>query len=255
MLLARTDPDRSQDPPRALDVRRREGRGARPRSFALRAGRRRRNARGPGHRHARVPRHALLRGVVRRLVRARREPRRRAKAGSARASTSRWRASRTAGCRPRRAPSASCRPRSRPALDYAQRAQGVRQAGRRLPADAGEAGAHGRAHPGRPPVLVRRGAAAWAAGEGTLEASMVKAYVCRAGRVGDARGDADPRRHGLRRGVPGVAATSSTPGCSRSSKAPTRRWPARSSPAASPSRHSKPRSSGAAASGRRARRG
>ena len=35
MLLARTDPDRSQDAPRALAVRRREGRGARATAFAF----------------------------------------------------------------------------------------------------------------------------------------------------------------------------------------------------------------------------
>ena len=72
MLLARTDPDRSPDPPRAVDVRGREGRGARPLVRARPA--RRREARGPRHRHARLPRHALVRGVVLRLVRARREP-------------------------------------------------------------------------------------------------------------------------------------------------------------------------------------
>ena len=58
-------------------------------------------------------------------------------------------------------------------------AQGVRRAGVRLPAVEGEARAHGRAHPGRPPVLLRRRRERWR-GEGTLEASMVKAYVCRA---------------------------------------------------------------------------
>ena len=99
-------------PPRPVAVRRREGRGARPRVRARAA--RGRQARRPRHRHPRLPRHALLRGVVLRLVRARREPRRRARPASAGASTSRWRASRTAACRPRRAPSASCRPRSTP---------------------------------------------------------------------------------------------------------------------------------------------
>ncbi len=42
-----------------------------------------------------------------------------------------------------------------------------------------------------------------AKGEGTLEVAMLKAFVCRAARVGHPRSDADPRRHGLRRGVPG----------------------------------------------------
>ena len=59
--------------PRAVALRRREGRGARP---LVRAGaRRRRQGRGTRHRHHRVPRHALVRGVVRRLVRPCREPR------------------------------------------------------------------------------------------------------------------------------------------------------------------------------------
>jgi len=40
-----------------------------------------------------------------------------------------------------------------------------------------------------------------ARGGGSLEASMAKAYVCPRSRVGYARGDADSRRHGLRRGV------------------------------------------------------
>ena len=61
---------------------------------------------GPAHRHHRLPWHALLRGRVRGLVGAGREPRSAARRGSARASTTRWRGSRTAGCRPRRAPSA-----------------------------------------------------------------------------------------------------------------------------------------------------
>ena len=44
-----------------------------------------------------------------------------------------------------------------------------------------------------------------ARGEGALEASMVKAYVCRAAEWVDPRGAPAARRHGLRRGVPGVA--------------------------------------------------
>ena len=61
-----------------------------------------------------------------------------------------------------------------------------------------------------------------AKGQGTTEASMVKAYVCKAAECGDPRGDADPRRHGLRRGVRRQPAVSSTPASCRSSKAPTR---------------------------------
>ncbi len=72
-----------------------------------------------------------------------------------------------------------------------------------------------------------------AAGEGTLEASMVKAYVCRAAewvtreamQLHGGMGYAEefPRR-----------ASSSTPASSRSSKAPTRPSACASSPAASP---------------------
>ena len=89
-------------------------------------------------------------------------------------------------------------------LAYAQERDGVRPAGVRLPAQPGEARPHGRAHPGRSPVLLRRrpphgprrGHARGVDGEGLR--------VPR-GRVGHPRGDAAPRRHGLRRGVPGVA--------------------------------------------------
>ena len=65
-------------------------------------------------------------------------------------------------------------------LAYAQRAQRVRQAGVRLPAVAGEARPHGRAHLRRSPVLLRRRPRAWAAARARSTASMVKAYVCRA---------------------------------------------------------------------------
>ena len=58
-------------------------------------------------------------------------------------------------------------------------AHGVRQAGVRLPAQPGEARAHGRARsrPGASSPTTSR--ARMGRGEGTLAASMVKAYVCR----------------------------------------------------------------------------
>ena len=90
--------------PRPLDVHRREAaapRVTRSRSTTAAAGK----IEGPRHRHHRLPRHALLRGGVRQLVRARRRTSSVARPGSAAASTSRWRASRTAVCRPRPAPS------------------------------------------------------------------------------------------------------------------------------------------------------
>ena len=49
-------------------------------------------------------------------------------------------------------------------------------------------------------------------GEGALEASMVKAYVCRAAEWVHARSHADPRRHGLRRGVRGQPLLRRRPG-------------------------------------------
>ena len=103
MLLARTDPDRDRTH-RGLSLFVVEKEPSPGHSFVARATRRRED-RGPRHRHPRVPRHALVRG--------RRSPTgsclpttsSAAKAGWARASTSRWKASRTGACRPRRAPS------------------------------------------------------------------------------------------------------------------------------------------------------
>ena len=51
-----------------------------------------------------------------------------------------------------------------------------------------------------------------AKGEGALEASMVKAYVCRAAEWVTREAHADPRRHGLRRGVPGEPLLRRRPG-------------------------------------------
>ena len=51
-----------------------------------------------------------------------------------------------------------------------------------------------------------------AQGEGAMEASMVKAYVVPGRGVGDPRGDADPWRHGLCRGVPGQPLLRGCPG-------------------------------------------
>ena len=65
------------------------------------------------------------------------------------------------------------------AAEYAAQPHGVRPAHRRLPAHPGQARPHGGAHPGRPPVRLRRGPL-MAKGEGAIEAAMVKAYVCKA---------------------------------------------------------------------------
>ena len=72
----------------------------------------------------------------------------------ARASTSRCRASRTAGCRPRPGPSASCRPPTRRPSPTPPNRDGVRPPDRRLPADPGQAGPHGGAS-SRPPASSR----------------------------------------------------------------------------------------------------
>ena len=187
--------------PRAVDPHRREaaGRGSRVRVRQ----RTRRQDRGSRDRHDRLPRHALLRGRVRQLVRARRRTSSAARPGSAAASISRWRASRTVACRPRPAPSGSCRPRSKPGLGYAQerkvfgapvfdyqlskvklaRMAALIQAGRQFSYDV---------------------AKKMARGEGTLEASMVKAYVCRAAEWVTREAMQLHGGHGLRRGVPGV---------------------------------------------------
>ena len=90
-----------EGPPRPVGAHRREAARRGPR---VRVRRRPRREDGrPRDRHDRLPRHALLRGRVRQLVRARRRTSSAATPASAAASTSRWPASRTAACRPRRA--------------------------------------------------------------------------------------------------------------------------------------------------------
>ncbi len=100
------------------------------------------------------------------------------KAASARASTSRWRASRTGACRPRRVRSGSCRPRSRPG----SRTRSERQVFGKPVFDYQLS----RVKLGRMAALIAAGrqfsydvARRMGRGEGTLSASMVKAYVCR----------------------------------------------------------------------------
>ncbi len=185
MLLARTDPDRAKAH-RGLSLflvekPRGDGHGF---VFAQEAGadgapRLGRPDGGPAHRHPRLPGDALLRDRLRELVRARTPTWSAGATGWAGASTCRCRASRTAGCRRRPGPSGSCRPPTRPPattpsnrvvfgspiLDYQlTRAKLARMA-----------------------VLIQAArqfsyevARLMAKGEGTLEASMVKAYVCRA---------------------------------------------------------------------------
>ena len=123
MLLARTDPDRSRAH-RGLSmfiVPKPQGDGTAS-SFdqaGRSAGPGRGAARGAAHRHPRLPGHALLRAGLRRLVGARRLPDRRRRRPRAGASTSRWRASRTAGCRPRPGPSGVMQAAYEAARDYA----------------------------------------------------------------------------------------------------------------------------------------
>ena len=86
------------------------------------------------------------------------------------------------------------------ALEYARNRKVFGVEHRRVPADAGEARPDGRAHPGRPPVHVPR---RHADGEGSGHDGGEHGQGLRlqGRRVGDPRSDADPRRHGLRRGV------------------------------------------------------
>ena len=66
------------------------------------------------------------------------------------------------------------------ALDYAHNRKVFGSQHHRLPAHAGEARPHGRADPGRPASSAYHVATLMAKGEGATEASMVKAYVCKA---------------------------------------------------------------------------
>ena len=81
------------------------------------------------------------------------------------------------------------------------RTQGVRITDRGVPADPGQARADGGHHSGDTAELVPRGAAH---GSRRGDARGVDGQGLRVpgGRVGDPRGDADPRRHGLRGGIP-----------------------------------------------------
>ena len=82
-------------------------------------------------------------------------------------------------------------------------------------------GPHGGAHSGHPPVLVSRGPVD-GPGEGTLEASMVKAYVCRAAEWVTREAMQIHGGMGYAEEFPVSAVTSSMLECSRSSRAPTR---------------------------------
>ena len=130
-------------PPWALGVRRRQAAGSRPPLLVRR--RPRREDGGPRDRHPRLPRHALLRGRVRQLVRARGQPHRpRERAGQGLLPPD-------GGLRERPAPDRGpCRRRHAGRVRGRARvragAHGLRQAGVRLPAVEGEARAHGRAH-------------------------------------------------------------------------------------------------------------
>ena len=86
------------------------------------------------------------------------------------------------------------------AKQYAVGPHGVRQARRGLPAHPGEAGPHGDHHPGVAPGVLRRGPAD-GQGRGRARGRHGQGLRLQGGRVGHPRGHADPRRHGLRRGV------------------------------------------------------
>ena len=153
MLLARTDPDRSQGH-RGLSVFIVEKPRAEGHAFQFDERARRKDG-GPRDRHDRLPRHALLRGRVRGLVRARREPHRRRRRARPWLLPADGRVrERPPADRGARGRSHAGRVRSR--ARYAQERKVFGQTGVRLPALDGEARPHGRAHPGRPAVLLRR---------------------------------------------------------------------------------------------------
>ena len=155
MLLARTDPDRSQDPPRPVDVHRAEAGRRRPR-LRVRRRPRRQDGRSPD-RHHRLPRHALLRDRLRQLVRGRPRTRSACDDGLGRGFYYQM-----AGFENGRLQTAAravgvMQAAYEEALAVRRRPRRVRPADRRLPAHPGQARPHGGAHPGRPPVRLRRG--------------------------------------------------------------------------------------------------
>ena len=186
MLLARTDPDRSLahrgismfvvEKPRGDGhgfVFTQDGRAGPPGRPG--AG----TPRGPPDRHDRLPRACTPTSWRSRTGSCPRPTSSAAPRGSARASTCRCRASRTAGCRRRPARSASCRPPTRRPSSYAaeRKVFGSPIGDYQLT----------QAKLGRMAVIIQATrqssyhvARLMARGEGTLEASMVKAYVCRA---------------------------------------------------------------------------
>ena len=97
------------------------------------------------------------------------------------------------------------------ALDYARNRVVFGAADHRLPADPGQAGPHGRAHPGGPPVLLRGGPSD-VQGRGDPRGIDDQGLRVPGGRVGHPGGAPDPRRHGLRRGVPGQPLLRRRPG-------------------------------------------
>ena len=147
--------------PRALDPHRREAPRRRSRVRVRR--RARREDRRSRDRHDRLPRHALLRGRVRQLVRARHATSSAARPGSAAASTSRWPGFENGRLQTAARAVGLMQAAFEAGLVVRAGTQGVRRAGVRLPALEGQARAHGRAHPGRPPVLLRRRRARWPA--------------------------------------------------------------------------------------------
>ena len=154
---------------------------------------------GPADRHDRLPRHAQLRDRPGGLVGAGRPPdrrRRRPRAGLLLPDgglRERPAADRGPGHR-RDAGGLRGGARLRP------QPQRVRLEHRRLPAHAGQARADGGAHPGRPAVqLPRRHADGQ--GPGRHRGEHGQGLRVQGRRVGHPRGDADPRRLRLRRGV------------------------------------------------------
>ena len=130
-------------------------------AFAFDAGRRREDGR-PRHRHDRLPRHALVRGRVRRLVRAGREPRRR-RGGLGQGFYLQMEGFENGRLQTAARAVGLMQAAFEAGLAYAQERNVFGKPVFDYQLSQGEARPHGRADPGRPPVLLRRRPRAWAA--------------------------------------------------------------------------------------------
>ena len=129
----------------------------------------------------------------------------------ARASTSPWPASPAAASRPPPAPSASCRPRSRRAVSYAKDREVFGKPIADYQLTQVKLARMATLSGGLPAVHLR-GRTADGSGQGRYGSQHGEALHLQDRRMGDARGVADPRRHGLRRRDPGQPLLRRCPG-------------------------------------------